>query len=289
MTNKLFIAASAIAILASTPALADEVKPATPQTEAQAERTADQQGMPEYTSEEVEKGWENTKEAVSETANDISEATKDAYNNIEQALTEDNESNDVGEVKVNMRKSANGIIGQPVYNADGERVAKVNDIILDESGKATLVILGDGDFTGLGKTAAFDYETITQRSEDGDIISSITEDVIDNASPFSYDRKSAGENVKVIPANGYSISKLLDGNLVDPQGNELASVDNIILRNGHAGHVVVGFGDTLGMGGEKLALNYDDVDVVSFEDHVNLQLSANEAQQFNKIKKTKMN
>ncbi len=247
------------------------------------ERTQNQNDIPETTPAEIEQGWENTKDAVSDAAEDVSDATKKAYENTKEALNGD-DSPEFETVSVDTRMTANGMIGKPVYNQNGERVAKVQDIILDRDGNAMMVVMGDGDFTGLGKTVAFDYSVIANRSADGDVIAALTEDMIDTAASFSYDREDYSDTVKVIPSNGYSVAELLDGELVNPQGETLAEVDNISLRNGEADRLIVGFGRVLGMGGDTAALDYDDANIVRQDNALNFELTADAAAQFERFK-----
>lgn len=287
MNKSLLTAVSAFAIMAAAPAMADtKVKAgASVDAEMETERTEGQSDIPEVTGEEIKQGWEDTKDAVSDTAKDISDATGKAYDDIKATFLSDDENADITSVTINEKMTAEGMIGQPVYNASGERVAKIHDIILDSNGDAKMVILADGDFTGLGKNVAFDYDVITQRSAEGDIVAPLTEEMIDAAAAFSYDPDDYSETVRIIPQNGYSVAELLDGDLVDTQGKKVGDVENISIRNGEADRIIVGFDKLLGLGGEKAALNYDAVDLVSKENKTHFKLSANQALKFETFKK----
>lgn len=285
--NKTFLTAvSAIAIMASGPAMAEGQKDHTSAkqgTEASAEASTGDLGK------DVENAWENIKKDTSEAASKVSNAAEDAYNDAKQALNDDNSTSDFQTVNVDLRYTANGMIGQPVYNPQGERVAKIKDIILNSDGEAMMVIMGDGDFSGLGKTVAFDYDIITKRSEQGDVIAAMDEKMIDTAASFSYDKEATGENVRVIPQNGYSVVELLDGELVNPEGKTLANLDNVVFRNGYAESVVVSFGETLGLGGKQAAIAYGEADLKHNGDSIDMKLSANESTQFKQFKETALN
>jgi hypothetical protein len=67
MKKLLLSAVSGTAILLSAGAYADDT------------RTSNEDHMPHVTKEDVKEGWKNTKEGVSEAANEVSEATKKAY------------------------------------------------------------------------------------------------------------------------------------------------------------------------------------------------------------------
>ncbi len=277
--NKTFLTAvSALAIMVASPAIA-ETKTSGP----------DHTKSTGSFSEDAKKAWDNTKKDVSEAAENISDAVEETYGDVKEAMADNDDQTSVEKIVFDPNQTATVIIGQPVYNVNGDRVAKVRDIILDQNGNAKMVVLGDGDFTGLGKLVAFDYSLITSRSQEGDIITSLTEETIDKAANFSYDPAEAGENVRVIPSNGYSAYEMLKGHVVDPNGKELANVDNFIFHNGEADKIVVSFGTVLGLGGEQAALAFGDTDVMKKGKSVEFKLSTNEAMQFEQYKKNLQN
>lgn len=286
MNKQLLTAVSAMAMMVAAPAIADtNVNTTTTQNE----RTANQSDTPKVTEEEIKQGWEDTKEAVSKTADDVAKATKETYNDIKAALINEDPNNlEITNVVINTRTTANGMIGQPVVN-NGERVGKVRDIIVDKSGNPIMVIVGDGDFFGLGKLAAFDYNSITGTNAEGDVIAPLTEEAIAQAAEFSYETTDAGENVTVMPGNGYSVSKLLDGQLIDPKGKTLGQIEDIQFQGGSAAHIIVGFDQILGLGGKKAAITYDSASVISEGNDYNFQLSSAKTAQFENFKNSSTN
>lgn len=292
--NKTFLtAASALAIMVAAPAFADtEIKTET-STEIKAERTENKGGMAEYSSEEVSKnvkeGWEGTKKAVSDAAESVSDAAENTYKDIKAAFISNDKDAKISDVVINQRMTASGMIGQPVYDASENRIAKVKDIILDKNGDAVMVVMGDGDFTGLGKTVAFDYNVITKRSAEGDIISPLTEAMIDSAAEFSYESNVKTESVKMIPQNGYSVARLMDAKLMDGKGEHIADIDNISFSNGEADKLIVGFNKILGLGGKQAALDFGNVDKVKNDNEIDFRLSTNQSVQFENYKKTAVN
>jgi len=281
--NKTFLTAvSAIALLAAGPAFA-ETKHPEPGSKAAAEASTGHVGK------DVEKAWKNTKEDVSEAASNVSDAAKDAYKDAKQALNDNDNNAEFDTINVASHATAGNMIGQPIYNKDGERVAKVRDIILNKDGNAMMVVVGDGDFTGLGKLVAFDYSIITNRSPEGDVIAALDEKMIDTAASFSYDSDDDSDDVRVIPGNGYSVSELMDGKVVSPEGKTLANVDDIVFRNGQVDQVIVSFGGTLGIGGEKAAISYGEGDLKPNGDSIDLKFSASETTQFQQYKETALN
>ena len=178
------------------------------------------------------------------------------------------------------------VIGKPVYNQQNDKVAVVEDIILDKDGAAKLVVVKDGDFMGLGgKLAAFDYDAIIDRTKEGDVVMPITEKTIDKVAEFSYEPTNK-ENVRLIPDNGYSAKKILDGNLVDENGKKLAAIDNLSMQGGRAKLVIAAYDQVLGMGGDKVALNFDATRLVRDKDNVDLKLNQSQAAEFKNFEKT---
>ncbi len=249
MQKKFLATASIIALMTVSPALAG-----TANTEDSTAKQA---------TEQVKEGWDKTKKAVKETAEDASEATKDAYKDFKAFIFSDEDGKlGVEQVQVNPRTTATGIIGEPVYNFNNERVGVVEDVILDQDGKAVMVIIGDGDFFGLGKLAAFDYNAMVEMNADGDIVMPLTEETIERAAEFSFDRNDTGENVRMMPANAYSVEKLLAAQLVNAKGETLGEVDDIAFKSGQASQLIVGFNKILGFGGEEVSMAYDEAKLV---------------------------
>lgn len=296
LNTKLLAAASlAILMAATTPAVAETELKAGASADMKVERTEGQKDAHKLTEKEVKQGWKDTKEAISETAEDVSDATEQTYESIKATLFETNadynKDMDLEQVAIKSRMTASGMLGEPVYNVDGERVAKIHDIILDSNGNAQMVVLADGDFTGLGKMVAYDYSIITKTNKDGDMISTLSEDMIDKAATFTYDREKADTKVRVMPQGGYSVSALMDGHLVSPTDENLADIDNISFKNGKADKIIVGYDKTLNMGGEKAAIAFNDTTVVKNDkgEATNFQLTTAQSGQFKAYKRTAVN
>lgn len=294
MNNSLLTAVSAIALIAATPAMAEMsaktgVSADVKASASESDRTANQDDMPEVSKEDVKEGWNKTKQAVSDTVEDVSDATKKAYKDIKANLVSDNSADlKLTEVTIKSQTTATGIIGQPVYNGE-ERVGTVKDIILDQDGAAVMVVVADSDFFGLGKLAAFDYDSMVQMDASGDVMMPINENDIDRAAEFSYDQTSQSDDVRMVPSNGYSVSKLLEGELVDNQNNTVAQIDNIQFQSGEANQLIVGFDKILGLGGKTAAMSYGSASIVPDDDGYDFKLSAEKTTQFKSFKKTAVN
>ena len=226
-------------------------------------------------------------EAISEGTENIAEATDKAFEDIKAAFIDNDDKTEITEVTINPRTTVSGMIGRNINNDLGKKVGVVHDIILDKSGKATTVIVSDSDFFGGGKMAAFDYSLVALLNEDGDVISDLTQDIIDNAREFSYNTSDYSDSVGVIPTGSYSALKLLESQLVDSERKTVAEVDNIVLRNAKGYQLIVTFDQVVGMGGDKAALPYGDATIVADgENSYDFQLTADYAAQFETYKKS---
>ncbi len=276
MKTKFLATASLIALVSAAPAMAGTAK-----TEDSATKEVTQ---------EVKDGWEKTKKAVKETAEDASDAAQDAYQDIKAFIfSEDDSELNVEDAKINTRTTATGIIGEPAYNFKDERVGVIKDVIIDDAGNAMMVVVGDGDFFGLGKLAAFDYDSMVKTSPDGDIVMPLTEMAIERAAEFSYDTETAGDNVKLMPSSGYSVEKLLDAELASASGETLGDIDDITFKNGKASHLIIGVDKVLGFGGEDLSMPYDAAKLVRIDEAYKYELPAKKASLITNYKSSNMN
>ncbi len=80
---------------------------------------------------------------------------------------------------------ADQVIGMTVYNAQGEEVGKVHDILLDREGKATGVVLSVGGVLGVGaKSVGLTWKEIDVRPEEQQVQISYTKDQLEAAPDF---------------------------------------------------------------------------------------------------------
>ena len=288
MKKTILSAVSVLAIMAAAPAYADNVNTQA-DAEVQMERTAEQNDNAVVTEQELEQGWEDTKEGVSNAANDVADATAETYEDIKAAFIDNDENTEVTNVTINTRNTATAVIGSTLYNTDGEAIATVSDIILDADGNATMAVVADGEIFGFGKSAAFDYSVLANKNAEGDIIAPLSEEMIDQAAAFSYDAEDASDEVRVIPANGYSVAELLEGQLVNTEGEAVADIDNISFSGSKAENLILGFNEVLGMGGNKAAMAFSEANIVRDDSIMgntsyNFQLNASQAAQFESYK-----
>lgn len=280
--NKLLIAASVAAVAVNMPAWAET------SANANAEVKADAPSL----SQDAKREWENVKEDASEAADKTAKAVEDAYEDIKATVIGEEETSTASTVTIDSRATASGMIGQPVLDSNGKKIASVQDIILDADGNAEMVVLADGGFMGIGtKLAAFDYDLVSQRQKDGDVIMPITQDTLNKVAPFSYEPKDAEKDakVRVIPANGISVARLLEGQVLNQKKENVAEIDNISFRDGEASQIIIGFDKTLGLGGEKAAMSFDGSKIVRENKDLDVQLTASQTANFENFKKTATN
>jgi sporulation protein YlmC with PRC-barrel domain len=80
---------------------------------------------------------------------------------------------------------ADQIIGMTVYNAEGEKVGTVHDILLDKEGKATGVVLSVGGVLGVGaKAVGLTWKEIDVKPEQQQVQISYTKDQLEAAPDF---------------------------------------------------------------------------------------------------------
>ena len=306
MRNALLTAVSAVAIIAAASAAhAADSASAQSGMEAKTETTVRTGGsadrntgsnhnpglatVPPLEGEDIERGLDNLGEAISDAADSVTTAAEDGYDNIRGALIDENakivEGDAVNYITIDGRHTAGGMIGKDVRNNTSEAIAKVEDIIFDKDGRAMQIVVANGGFMGLGeKKAAFSYDTVVRRDQNGDVIMPVSEEAVKQAAEFSYDRTKASEDVRVIPANGFSANKLLKAKVIDSNGNTVANVKNLALSGGAISRVIVGFDDVMGMGGQHAVLFFDQLALSQTDTTAEFRLSAAQTAQFARYK-----
>lgn len=264
--NKLFLTAvSTLAIATAMPSFANadhhmgDKTEAGVSMEAEIERTHNQQDKAVVTEEELEHTWNSTKKNVKEGANSFGNAVGNLVDDTTAAVSGigENEAEMSAQTNASIANemTANNLIGKTVVNGQGDAVASVKDIIIDRNGNATHVILSDGEWIGLGKTAAYDFSILNNMDTEGNIVASLTEAQIDKAANFSYTDNDE-EGVVVMPASSYSVAQLLDAELMAQDNETLAEVDNLSFTGSKADQIILGYNKLLGMGGEQMALDF---------------------------------
>lgn len=141
--------------------------------------------------------------------------------------------------------SAKDLLGEGVIGIDGERIARVDDIVLGRSGEAEQLVFLSGGIFGLGgKRGALDYDRVDMMinaDDDLRVRISMTDDAIKSVTEYETEEM-----------NDYSLASELIGATAELTGSddEEAVISDIILSDsGNATHLVVRdstLGTTLG-------------------------------------------
>ena len=181
--------------------------------------------------------------------------------------------------------TAESLLKRDVVDANGDKFASVNDILVDESGRPDKLIIADSGVLGLGaKKAAFDYSDVSTKTVDGKTVVSMNKQTLETAPEFSYDVKDADKaNTVVQGAQSASVREILDGHIVDARGDKVAAIENVAF-NGNETQLIVKFNDTFGMGGNLAAMNIGSLERVDNDGEVNYRLSDAQTAKFKNYK-----
>lgn len=262
MTKTLMIAASALTLAVAVPAYADNStvqktnNPDVPAVESVTERDI-REGWND-TKDAVSKAWDNTKEAVSNAADDIAEST-DSRADI-HARIDDN------------ALTADKVIGSQVVDAKGDRVAKVEDLLVDADGNIQGAVVSNGGFMGVAaKKTLVEYSQLGQETEQGKFQTSLTKKSLDMTPAFKDDAVMNGQ---------YRVSELIGAEINNTQGEKIATVDNIVIENGTAAKIVVSYMD--GLLPKEAVIDFRDADLVADGKEPTFRVSMSEAADLNR-------
>jgi sporulation protein YlmC with PRC-barrel domain len=86
--------------------------------------------------------------------------------------------------------TANDLIGQKVVNKNGDKVGKIDDIVLNSSDKAVLAIISVGGFLGIGdKLVAVPFDQLQLDQDKAILMSSATEDQLKAMPEYKKDQE----------------------------------------------------------------------------------------------------
>ena len=186
---------------------------------------------------------------------------------------------------VDMERSANEIIGEPIYDEAGVRIGTVHDVIVDRSGQMMTVIVADGGPLSIGdKKAAFNSDELYLDDASGQYRMNIGEEDIASANTFSYDPTKASTKVDVMPPEGISVKKLAQAKLVDHNNEVVADIDNISFdANKSIDQLIVSYDKILGMGGDVAALDFSKLRLVEDRKGLRMQMTGNQSAEFRAV------
>lgn len=284
MKIKTLTAISAIALMTVAPAYADTI-----QVDASADVTAESRVLANnqadtgtVTEQEMERGWEKTKDTVKGAADTAADKAEGAFETVRAAVLDGEAGSEPTYMTVESSMTVKGMLDQAVYNTEGETIGNIDDIILSENGEVKSVVIAHGGFLGLGEErAAFDYNLVMSQQAEGDVVIPVSPEAVEQATPFAYNQEdaSADQNVQVMAATDIRASQMIDADITNPQGETVAQVDNITLKNGEAERLIVKVDDAKDASAERAAFEFADITKSSTEDGVQLQLTDAQAQQ----------
>lgn len=96
------------------------------------------------------------------------------------------------------------LVGMAVRNSAGENLGDINDVVMDNTGKASVVIIGVGGFLGLGeKNVGVPFETLTfADANDGQRVArlDVNKEALQAAPNFVYQDRQTGSGTGSAPA-----------------------------------------------------------------------------------------
>lgn len=96
------------------------------------------------------------------------------------------------------------VTGMAVRNSAGENLGDINDLVMDESGKASIAIIGVGGFLGLGeKDVGVPFASLAfADAQDGTRVArlDVTKDALKNAPNFVYRDSKTTASTKQVPS-----------------------------------------------------------------------------------------
>lgn len=269
MTKTLMIAASALTIAIAMPAYAETTVDTSANAKVQAENNVDTPAVETTTEREIEKGWNQTKDAVSDAWNSTKEAVSETAEGVTAAT--DSKVDIDAYVENESTLTAEKMLGADLVDAEGKKVAEIEDLILDSNGAIKGAIVSNGGFMGVAeKKTMVEYSQLGAKDADGNFGTSLTKKSLDMTPAFDANAETNGQ---------YRLSELVGAEISNPAGEEVATVDNIVIENGMATKIVVSYMDGL-MPKDKM-IDFSDADLqMSQDNEATFRLSMSEAADF---------
>lgn len=218
---------------------------------------------------------------------DVKHDAKEVSKQFEAYFLSDDEKVPAKKMSYEFISSAAGMIGTPIVNYKGVRVGTLKDIIVSSSGRADMIVIADGEFTGFdGKLMAYNYADIVRKDTNGDIVIPVSEKMIDKAAEFSYIAGTGKSIVRYVPQGGYSVEKILKGDVLDNNDKKVGVIEDVYFKSGEADQIIIGFDKVLGMGGNKVAANYDPANIVFGGDTLHIVLTSKQSVALSRYKKS---
>ena len=196
---------------------------------------------------------------------------------------------------------AGKLVGQAVYDANGDKVGDIDSVMVNSKGKVTSVVIDVSGWLESEKLVAVEW-TDLKTGEDNKIVSSLTKDTAKAATAYEYKDKNlrgqvmtesgepyqaadagadttaagtatttadadtdATDNSAVINADGsLNASKLIGLDVQSPEDKKVGDIGEVVLdKNGQVEGVVVDVGGFLGIATHPVLLDWKDVTLAS--------------------------
>ena len=209
---------------------------------------------------------------------------KNAYSNIKGYFSDKENTSTVTNVSVDNRLLANQVINAKVKGSDGRSLGHVKDILITPDGTAKKIIINDGGVLGLGgKLVALDYDVLKGITGSKTVIVTVDKDTLKTAT--AYNEKAggvdrSGQPIQTMPEGYYSVVDLSNADVVDNQGQKVADINTVAMKDSVADYLIVTFDKKLGLGGHHAALALPALDINNVEGKYLVRLSAEQSAQF---------
>lgn len=205
-------------------------------------------------------------------------------------------------VKSTTQIKAEELVGKDIKNLSGDTIGEIDSVIVDQQGKVAAIIVEVGGFLGLGeRTVALDWNDLKYRPNGNVVQSTMTKAQLKALPEYKYEaaqnrrkafvddtylaeRSKSGDGMAVksewVTATGMRTSKLIGANVVNPQGETIGEVSDVLVDNGKP-MLVLSVGEFLGMGGHEATVPLEKVTVYRQRDDADdlrVSLSMSKAQ-----------
>jgi sporulation protein YlmC with PRC-barrel domain len=205
----------------------------------------------------------------------------------------------VGNVQIAAAEvDAGKIVGEEVYDTNGNKIGEVDSVMVDQNGKVASVIIDISGWLQSEKLIAVKWSDL-KMGADGKIVSSLTKENAQSAQAYQYKDKTmrgqvmteSGERYaaggaaqpattgttdttgtttdttksSIVNADGsLNASKLIGLNVQSPEDKKVGDIGEVVLdKSGKVDGVVVDVGGFLGIGTHRVLLNWNDVQLTS--------------------------
>ena len=151
--------------------------------------------------------------------------------------------------------TAKDYLGGEMVSADGDQLAKIEDVILNPEGRAQGVVLATGGLFGLGADHyAVNFDRVTPEREGGSLVlrSALTDADVERLRPFDYDAFKQ-DRQGLLLASQISGAKVAIG-----RSGDTAEAEDVVMRPDGSVEAVV-----LGFDGDRLAVPFGQVTVAA--------------------------